>query len=73
MLIRILAVLLFAYLCWRWFRQREQRSEAARQPAQAGQLLPCRRCGTLVPEQEALQRDGQFYCSETHAQQEKEL
>lgn len=30
-------------------------------------MIPCARCGTHLPRSDAVERDGQLYCSEEHA------
>lgn len=56
-----------------WWILRLLRSSS---PAAAGKTEPrvenmvaCAKCGLHVPENEAVSRDGKFYCSEKHARE----
>ena len=43
------------------------RQPRARPPqAAAGNMVQCAHCGIFVPEQEALSRNGRWYCSKQH-------
>lgn len=38
----------------------------ARRIRENEQMVQCAHCGIYIPEQEALQRAGQYYCSQAH-------
>jgi len=38
----------------------------ARRNQKNGHMVQCANCGIYVPEQEALQRSGRYYCSQAH-------
>jgi uncharacterized protein len=40
--------------------------EPARRSQKNERMVQCANCGIYVPEKEALQQDGQYYCSQAH-------
>jgi uncharacterized protein len=38
----------------------------ARRSQKNEHMVQCANCGIYIPEQEALQQDGQYYCSQAH-------
>jgi uncharacterized protein len=68
-------ILVLAAIFWgrRWLNQlgqtgRASGREAPRQVDGGEKMLSCQRCGIHVPESEGVQRGGQFYCCDAHAQ-----
>ncbi len=45
---------------------RGRRPPVARRRLQEQQMVQCSHCGTYVPEQEALEDAGRYYCTEQH-------
>ncbi len=68
-------VLVIAYQIWR----KQQRLDAAERQGKAAprapkgisqeKMVPCARCGLMLPVSDALGRDGRHYCCAEHRQQ----
>lgn len=72
-LIRVLIIGLLAWLVYRMIRKALSKPRT-RGPRQAERLstnmVRCEVCGVHVPQSEALERDGVFYCSTEHRDQD---
>ena len=67
MLLRAFILGLLLWLVWRWlFRPRRRRSAPGQRPPSVQNMVRCERCGLHVPEREALQDAGRYYCSVQH-------
>lgn len=67
MLLRAFILGLLLWLVWRWLiRPRRQKPVAGMRPPGVQNMVRCARCGLHVPEPEALQQAGRYYCSEQH-------
>ena len=64
LLILIAFVVLLRLLGWRPPAQR--RVEAPPPAPPSGDLVQCGRCAVYLPRQQALERDGRWYCSAEH-------
>lgn len=70
-LIRLLVIALIIYLVIQIFKRWAANKNAAssvKRAQQDGQtkMVQCKTCQLHIPENEALQRDGEFYCSQEH-------
>ncbi len=50
---------------WRWWNGPAPRPPARR--VREGRMVRCHRCGVYLPEGDALQADGHFYCCREHS------
>ena len=68
MLLRAIILGLLLWLVWMaWRRVTRRRGIDSRQPPPSAQhMVRCARCGLHVPEREALQHAGRYYCSAQH-------
>ena len=67
MILRAFILGLLLWLVWRWvIRPRRRRPVAGKPPPSVENIVRCARCGLHVPEQEALQHAGRYYCSAQH-------
>lgn len=66
-LIRIAVIALIIYLLLQIFK-RFLANKKAKTPTEEKEqvMVACKICKLHIPENEALQRDGQFYCSKEH-------
>ena len=62
----ILAVWLLFYLVRRALRQRRQQTAEKTTARPAVDMVRCSHCGTHLPQPEALQRKGRYYCCKEH-------
>lgn len=46
-------------------------SAATRRPEQVGRMVQCSRCGVYLPEQDAIQDGGRYYCSRDHLREDR--
>ena len=77
----VLIVLVVAYNIWRkqqrldgaaeeQQKQRQQNRANPRTPLSPQEMVPCARCGLILPKSEALQQgDKNYYCSADHQRQ----
>lgn len=72
----VLIVLLIAYNVWRKQRiddrqanEQQRRSPPAGTPRIPQQMVPCARCGLMLPQSDALERDGRHFCCAEHREQ----
>ncbi len=72
----VLIVLVIAYNVWR--KQRIDDAAARQQqnprpqpgpPRVTQSMVPCARCGLMLPKSDALEQNGQHFCSAEHRQQ----
>jgi uncharacterized protein len=67
MILRAFILGLLLWLVWRWvIRPRRRRPVTGKPPPSVQNIVRCARCGLHVPEREALQHAGRYYCSEQH-------
>lgn len=51
-----------------WIRQQRQPNQSSPKPSGTQVMVPCRHCGTHIPEGDAIQGTRGVYCSEAHRQ-----
>lgn len=74
-IIFILVLLIVGYLLLKSWQRRKQLNNQRRDEPVSGQInkqlhiVSCQQCGLHVPENEAVQHGGKFFCSLDHAQQ----
>lgn len=63
----IIIVLALIVMIAKRLLQRPQRPQTPVKRHQKNEhMVQCASCGTYIPEQEAIQRAGRYYCSQTH-------
>lgn len=70
----LIPLLVVLYIVWRFTSGRQRRDEARRQaPHEEGDkaalalpMVACARCGTHLPQNDALLRQQKWYCCEAH-------
>lgn len=67
-LIRLLVIALIIYLLIQIFKRwaANKKSSPSEQLEEHTKMVQCKTCQLHLPEGEALQRDGEFYCSQQH-------
>ncbi|MFO7592874.1 MAG: PP0621 family protein [Pseudomonadota bacterium] len=71
-LIRLIVIGLIVWLLYRMFyrllnKPKTQEKGKIKQSASSpGKMVKCAHCGIHIPAEEALERDGHFYCSPEH-------
>ncbi len=67
-LIRLIVIALIVYLVFRIFKRwaANKNQLTSQQQDKQKKMVQCEICQLHVPEDEALQRDGKFYCSQNH-------
>lgn len=71
----ILVLLLVGYLLLKSWQRRNKLNNQRRDEPTSGQInqhlhiVSCQQCGLHIPENEAVQQGGKFFCSLDHAQQ----
>ncbi|WP_367274123.1 PP0621 family protein [uncultured Thiothrix sp.] len=74
-IIFILVLLVVGYLLLKSWQRRKQLDNQRRDAPSSGQIknqqpiVSCQQCGLHVPQSEAVQHGGKFFCSLDHAQQ----
>jgi len=73
-LIRLLVIALIVYLVIqifkRWAANKNIQSNKRQKIQEEQKMVQCDFCQLHVPEDEALQRDGKFYCSQEHLEKQ---
>lgn len=62
-------IALIAIAVWFWRRTNKAAAKTQRHPERAQVMVRCARCDLHVLQDEALERDGNWYCSADHQQQ----
>lgn len=71
-LVRVILLALLIWLIIRLYQRfkalgQQRRSTSQKQPTRPIEnMVRCEQCGTHVPEKEALEQDGHYYCSRDH-------
>lgn len=67
-LIRLIVVVLIIYLVFQMIKRwaANKNIHSSQQHDKQKQMVRCEVCRLHVPENEALQREGKFYCSQNH-------
>jgi len=67
-LIRLIVIALIIYLVLRIFKRwaANKNQLSSQQQDKHKKMISCEICQLHIPEDEALQRDGKFYCSQSH-------
>lgn len=77
-LFRLLIILAIAFLAYRLFRTWQRsiaRSSQGPKPKtnkQVENVVRCHHCQLHIPEAEAIQQNGRYYCSQQHLQQDQD-
>ena len=73
-LFRLLILLAIAWLAYRLFRawQRSLQQPKAKSRPQVENVVRCHTCQLHIPETEAIEKNGRYYCSQQHLQQDQE-
>lgn len=73
-LFRLLLILGIIYLAYRLYDswQRLSRQPKPEKPKQVKNVVPCHVCQLHIPETEAIQKNGRYYCSVQHLQQDQD-
>lgn len=68
-LIRFLLIVIVIWLAYnyikRWLNSPSQKPRA-RKPKQVETIVACHKCGLHIPQHEAIESRGNYYCSESH-------
>jgi len=68
--IRLILLAIFLWLLFfvvrRFFRQRKQQGKAAK-PSSSVDMVACNHCGVHIPQDRAIQQDGNYYCCTKHS------
>ena len=65
-LIRIIVIGLIIYLLFHIIKRWMANKNSAPSKLEEKQMVQCKVCQLHIPEEEALQKDGQFFCSQEH-------
>lgn len=65
-LIRIIVIALIVYLLIQIFKRWAANKSSTSEKLEEKQMVQCEICSLHIPEDEALQRDGKFFCSQEH-------
>ncbi len=69
-ILRLILLLIGAWLIYRIVRDFLRRAQGTQTPAgrrAPAEMTACTLCGTFVPRDQAIERDGKYYCSAEHA------
>ena len=73
-LIRLLVIALIVYLVIqifkRWAANKNLQANARQKIQDEQKMVQCEVCQLHIPENEALQRDGKFFCSQEHLEKQ---
>lgn len=67
-LIRLIVIALIVYLLIQIFKRwaANKNTASSEQKPSSTVMVQCKTCKLHIPENEALQKDGEFYCSQAH-------
>lgn len=71
-LVRVILLALLIWLIIRLYQRfktlsQQRRANEAKQPRRPIEnMVRCEQCGTHIPEKEAIEQDGHYYCSRAH-------
>ena len=67
-LIRLIVIALIIYLVFQMFKRwaQNKNSASSKKQEKLKNMVQCEVCQLHLPEDEALQRDGLYYCSQAH-------
>lgn len=65
-LIRIIVIGLIIYLLIQIFKRWVANKNSSTSKLEEKKMVQCQVCQLHIPEEEALQKDGQFFCSQEH-------
>ena len=67
MVVRLIILLLLAWLGFRIYRMWQQKQQRPRSRKRIGKdMVSCQQCGVHIPVDEAIQLNDHYYCSEKH-------
>ncbi len=69
LLIFIALAIIVAVVKRLWLQPRKDTQQRRRL---SGQMVQCKQCGMYIPEQEALRREDQWYCSQQHLEADRQ-
>ncbi|WP_199930329.1 PP0621 family protein [Sedimenticola thiotaurini] len=70
-LILVLLTLWGLYIIVRGHLARRRKSASVKSPGSSANTVKCKVCDTYLPEAEALQHEGEFFCSREHLTQQQ--
>ena len=65
-LLRLLFLLLLAFIVWRAYRLLIARKRGAPEPPPLQDMVRCTECELHVPARSCVQQDGKYFCSDAH-------
>ena len=68
-LIRLLALGLVIWMIWRFVRRKSNAIGRSNAQLSGSQMVACAVCGTHVPEQDAIEQSGKWFCCIEHKEQ----
>ena len=68
---KIISLLIAVLLVW-WILKTLRRNRVADAEPRIRNMLPCDYCGLHIPEDEAIQNQGRFYCCKEHAHRKQD-
>ena len=71
-LIILLAIAFFAYRLFMAWKRSSQRPTEKQRPEQVESVVRCHHCQLHIPENEAIEYQGRYYCSQKHLEQDQE-
>ncbi len=71
-LIRLIVIALIIYLVLQIFKRWAANKKSATSTLEATKMVRCEICQLHIPENEALQRAGKFYCSQEHLEEKQD-
>ena len=71
-LIRLIVIALIIYLVLQIFKRWAANKNSTTSTLEATKMVRCKICQLHIPENEALQRGGEFYCSQEHLEEKQD-
>lgn len=71
-LIRLIVIALIIYLVFQIFKRWAANKSATTSTPKVTKMVQCKVCQLHIPENEALQRNGEFYCSQEHLEEKQD-
>lgn len=73
-LFRLIIILAIIYLGYRLYLswQKSKKKPKPEPPKQVENMVRCHHCDLHIPETDAIEHDGQYYCSQKHLQREQD-
>ena len=71
-LIRLIVIALIIYLVFQIFKRWAANKSSTTPTPKETKMVRCKICQLHIPENEALQRNGEFYCSQEHLEEKQD-